>query len=66
MTEDIDDSQDSEKTYRIFNNNISNQRSLLYSYNTLDDFCDRSSGRTVQQLAVAGIHNRPSIGLSCW
>ena len=65
MTEDIDE-PDSKKTYRVSTDNIYDQRSLLCSNNTLDDFCDRSSGGTVQQLAVAVIHNRPSIGISCW
>ena len=66
MTEDKDDSPNSEKTYRVSTDNITNKLSLLFSHNTLDDFCDRSSGRTVQNMAMARIHNRPSFVLSCW
>ena len=66
MTEDIDDSPDSKKTYRISTDNITTKPSLLSSPSTLGFFCDRDTGGTVQNVAMARIHNRPSIGLSCW
>jgi len=66
MTEDKDDSPDSKKTYRISTDNICTQPSLFSSPSTLGFFCDRNAGRTVQNVAMAGILDRPSIGLSCW
>jgi hypothetical protein len=66
MTEDKDDSPDSKKTCRISTDNITTKPSLLSSPSTLGFFCDRDTGGTVQNVAMARIHNRPSIGLSCW
>jgi len=66
MTENADDSPDSEKTYGISTDNVSTKRSLFSSPSTLGFFCDRNAGRTIQNVAMARIHNRPSIGLSCW
>jgi len=66
MTENDDDSPDSKKTYGIFTDNISDQRSLFSSPSTLGFLCYWNAGRTVQNVAMAGILNRPSIGLSCW
>ena len=66
MTEDIDDSSDSKTTYGISFDNISNQRSLLCGYNTLGYTHNRNGGRAIQNVVMAGIYYRPSIGLSCW
>ena len=63
--EDKDES-DSKKAYRVFNNNIIIKRSLLHSYDTLDYTRSGNRGRTIQNVAMAGVHNRPSFGLSCW
>ena len=65
MMEDKDES-DSKKAYRVFNNNIITKCSLLYSYDTLDYTRSGNRGRTIQNVAMAGVHNRPSFGLSCW
>ena len=66
MMENDDDSPDSKKTYGIFADNICPQPSLFSSPSTLGFLCYWNAGRTVQNVAMAGIHNRPSIGLSCW
>ena len=66
MTEDKDDSPDSEKTYRISTDNITTKPSLLSSPSTLGFFCYWNAGRTIQNVAMAGILDRPSFGLSCW
>ena len=66
MTENDDDTPDSKKTYGIFTDNICTQPSLFSSPSTLGFLCYWNAGRTVQNVAMAGILNRPSIGLSCW
>ena len=66
MTEDKDDSPNSEKTYRVSTDNITTQRSLFSSPSTLGFFCYWNAGRTIQIGAMAGILDRPSFGLSCW
>lgn len=66
MTEDIDDSPNSKKTYRVSTNNVPTQRSLFSSPSTLGFFCYWNAGRTIQNVAMAGILDRPSFGLSCW
>jgi len=66
MMENEDDSPDSKKTYGIFTDNICTQPSLFSSPSTLGFLCYWNAWRTVQNVAMAGILNRPSIGLSCW
>jgi len=66
MTENDDDPPDSKKTYGIFTDNICTQPSLFSSPSTLGFLCYWNAWRTVQNVAMAGILNRPSIGLSCW
>ena len=66
MTENDDDSPNSEKTYGIFTDNVCTQPSLFSSPSTLGFLCYWNAGRTVQNVAMAGILDRPSIGLSCW
>ena len=66
MTEDKDDTPDSKKTYGIFTDNICTQPSLFSSPSTLGFLCYWNAGRTVQNVAMAGILDRPSFGLSCW
>jgi len=66
MMENSDDLPDSKKTYGIFTDNISDQRSLFSSPSTLGFFYYWNAGRTVQNVAMAGILDRPSIRLSCW
>ena len=66
MTEDIDDSPNCEKTYRVSSDNIINKSSLLSSPSTLGFFYYWNAGRTIQNVAMAGILDRPSFGLSCW
>ena len=66
MTENEDDSPNSEKTYGIFTDNICTQPSLFSSPSTLGFLCYWNAWRTVQNVAMAGILDRPSFGLSCW
>ena len=66
MTENADDTPDSKKTYGIFTDNVCTQPSLFSSPSTLGFLCYWNAWRTVQNVAMAGILNRPSIGLSCW
>jgi len=66
MTENADDTPDSKKTYGIFTDNVCTQPSLFSSPSTLGFLCYWNAWRTVQNVAMARILNRPSIGLSCW
>jgi len=66
MMENADDSPDSKKTYRVSTDNITAKPSLFSSPSTLGFFCYWNAGRTIQNVAMAGILNRPSFGLSCW
>ena len=66
MTENDDDSPDSKKTYGIFTDNVCTQPSLFSSPSTLGFLCYWNAGRTIQNVAMAGILDRPSFGLSCW
>ena len=66
MMEDIDDSPNNEKVYRVSTDNVTAKLSLFSSPSTLGFFCYWNAGRTVQNVAMAGILDRPSFGLSCW
>ena len=66
MMEDIDDPPNSEETYRVSTYNVSTKHGLFSSPSTLGFFCYWNAGRTIQNVAMARILDRPSFGVSCW